>query len=182
MSSPQYGTPRFRSGLKAFLPLSEDTAISTRGQNLPSLLQSIGTPPIRRTSSFRFDLSEDPEAQRRSGEYSRRSSIDARSIDERDGRPTFERRQSEHAAKILMTPQMRSQRLIGSSNPRYRWEQYYKTDEELKKMKKPIRKYYERNNCLIQQYLYIDRLLDSSLPHDLIQEYNQPRTSGTYVN
>jgi hypothetical protein len=81
-----------------------------------------------------------------------------------------------------MTPQMRSQRLIGSSNPRYRWEQYYKTDEELKKMKKPIRKYYERDNFLIQQYLYIDRLLDSSLPHDLIQEYNQPRMSGTYVN
>ncbi len=27
---------------------------------------------------------------------------------------------------------------------------------------------------MIQQYLYIDRLLDSSLPHNLIQEYNQP--------
>ena len=38
----------------------------------------------------------------------------------------------------------------------------------------PSRKYYERNNFLIQQYLYIDRLLDSSLPHNLIQEYNQP--------
>lgn len=36
------------------------------------------------------------------------------------------------------------------------------------------RQYYERNNYLIQQYIYIDRLLDSSLPHNLIQEYNQP--------
>lgn len=62
-------------------------------------------------------------------------------------------------------------RLIGNSNPRYRWEKYFTPDEELDKMKKPIRKYYERNNFLIQQYLYIDRLLDSSLPHDLIQEY-----------
>jgi cation diffusion facilitator family transporter len=35
------------------------------------------------------------------------------------------------------------------------------------------RQYYERNNSLIQQYLYIDKLLDSSLPHDLIQEYQQ---------
>lgn len=35
------------------------------------------------------------------------------------------------------------------------------------------RKYYERNNFLISSYLYIDRLLDSSLPHSLIQEYNQ---------
>lgn len=34
------------------------------------------------------------------------------------------------------------------------------------------RKYYERNNFLIQNYLYIDRLLDSSLPHNLIQEYS----------
>lgn len=34
------------------------------------------------------------------------------------------------------------------------------------------RKYYERNNYLIQQYLYIDRLLDSSLPQNLLQEYD----------
>ena len=77
------------------------------------------------------------------------------------------------AAEVLMTPQMRSMRLIGNSNPRYRWEQYYKSDEDLKKMKKPVRQYYERNNHLISSYLYIDRLLDSSLPHCLIQEYRQ---------
>ena len=75
-------------------------------------------------------------------------------------------------------------------------QQYYKSEEELRGMKKPMyasmkavssfqetylidnidtrRKYYERNNFLISQYLYIDRLLDSSLPHNLIQEYNQP--------
>lgn len=85
------------------------------------------------------------------------------------------RRQSVPAS--LITPQMRSQRLIGNSNPRYRWEQYWKTEEELSKMKKPIRKYYERNNYLVQHYMYIDRLLDSSLPHNLIQEYHGP-TSG----
>ena len=39
------------------------------------------------------------------------------------------------------------------------------------------REYYERNNHLICSYLYIDRLLDSSLPHSLIQEYNQPINS-----
>lgn len=38
------------------------------------------------------------------------------------------------------------------------------------------RKYYERNNYLISSYLYIDRLLDSSLPHSLIQEYYYPPT------
>lgn len=82
-------------------------------------------------------------------------------------------------ASVLMTPQMRSQRLIGNSNPRYRWEQYWKTDDELKKMPTKIRQYYERNNYLIQQYLYIDRLLDSSLPHNLIQEYQY---SDVYAN
>lgn len=46
-------------------------------------------------------------------------------------------------------------------------------------MKKPIRQYYERNNFLITQYLYIDRLLDSSLPHNLIQEYHQPNIPNT---
>lgn len=43
----------------------------------------------------------------------------------------------------------------GNSNPRYRWEQYWKTDAELAKMPKPIRKYYERNNGLIQSYMYV---------------------------
>lgn len=30
---------------------------------------------------------------------------------------------------------------------------------------------------MIQSYIYIDRLLDSSLPHDLLQEYNEPEHS-----
>jgi hypothetical protein len=41
------------------------------------------------------------------------------------------------------------------------------------------REYYEKNNSLIQQYVYIDRLLDSSLPHDLIQEYHNLFTAGS---
>jgi hypothetical protein len=39
---------------------------------------------------------------------------------------------------ILNGPQMRSQRLIGNSNPRYRWEKYWKTEGELKAMKKDV--------------------------------------------
>jgi divalent metal cation (Fe/Co/Zn/Cd) transporter len=82
--------------------------------------------------------------------------------------------------EVLMTPQMRSMRLIGKSNPRYRWHQYYKTDEDLKKMNKPLRKYYERCNFLISHYIYIDKLLDSSLPHNLIQEYQQISSAGPW--
>ncbi|KAI1820793.1 hypothetical protein F4861DRAFT_521733 [Xylaria intraflava] len=76
-------------------------------------------------------------------------------------------------SQILNSSSVRSMRLIGNSNPRYRWDRYWKTEEELKALKKPLRKYYERINYLVQQYLYIDRLLDSSLPHDLLNEYNE---------
>lgn len=74
---------------------------------------------------------------------------------------------------LLTGPQMRSMRLIGSTNPRYKWERYWKTEDQLSVMPtKSVRGYYERTNYLIQQYLYIDKLLDSSLPHDLLNEYN----------
>lgn len=74
---------------------------------------------------------------------------------------------------LLTGPQMRSMRLIGSTNPRYKWERYWKTEDQLKDMSaRSVRGYYERTNYLIQQYLYIDKLLDSSLPHDLLNEYN----------
>ncbi|POR31254.1 Metal tolerance protein 4 [Tolypocladium paradoxum] len=75
-------------------------------------------------------------------------------------------------SQILKGPQARSMNLIGKSNPRYRWERYWKHEDELEAMKKPIREYYKRTNELIQQYLYIDCLLDSSIPHDLLNEYS----------
>ncbi|KAK1080467.1 hypothetical protein LTR33_005525 [Friedmanniomyces endolithicus] len=86
-------------------------------------------------------------------------------------------RRMSNAASVLMTPQMRSQRLIGNSNPRYRWEKYWKKDEDLKNLPKPLRQYYERCNFLVQRYLYVDRLLDSSLPQSLIQEYDHVQSA-----
>lgn len=80
---------------------------------------------------------------------------------------------------ILNGPHVRSMRLIGNSNTRYQWAKYWKTEEELKKIKSnKTREYYERNNYLIQQYAYIDKLLDSSLPHDLLNEYNNMPASA----
>jgi cation diffusion facilitator family transporter len=162
MSSPP--RPPYRLGaLSNFIPLSEESPLSTRGQRLPDLLQQ--------RSNIPFGLRERRGSYAKSDEESRgprdevyRSSV----LGEIDAR------RMSLGPEILMTPQMRSMRLIGNSNRRYKWQQYYKTEEELKKMKKPLRQYYERNNFLIAQYLYIDRLLDSSLPHSLIQEYNQP--------
>ncbi|KAL7932188.1 hypothetical protein V8C35DRAFT_307636 [Trichoderma chlorosporum] len=80
-------------------------------------------------------------------------------------------RDEHRLSQILLGPQARSLKLIGRSNPRYRWEQYWKTEEQLSGMKKPIREYYQRTNSLIQQYMYIDCLLDSSVPHELLNEY-----------
>ena len=104
--------------------------------------------------------------------------------------------QSQHIrrqAAAFNNPHMRYMRLIGDNNTRYQWEQYRKSLEEMKGMKKPLlvpragegegpateltsvhtrREYYERNNTLIDQYIYIDKLLDSTLPRDLLQTYH----------
>ncbi|RAL01764.1 cation diffusion facilitator family transporter [Aspergillus ibericus CBS 121593] len=66
----------------------------------------------------------------------------------------------------------RARRLIGDNSPIYHWQRYYQDPARLKVLPKPIREYYERNNNLISQYVYIDRLLDSSLPHRLIVDYH----------
>ncbi|KAJ6007315.1 hypothetical protein N7540_011291 [Penicillium herquei] len=87
---------------------------------------------------------------------SRNSSTALHELDEESISPTFVRRGS---------------RLIGHINPRYEWQSYYRPPDTLKGLRKPVRQYYENTNSLISQYLYIDRLLDSSLPHNLIEDY-----------
>ncbi|PSN70994.1 hypothetical protein BS50DRAFT_570406 [Corynespora cassiicola Philippines] len=158
------------SSLKSFLPLSAESnnAMTTRGQHLPHMLSHSRRPSTLRSNERRgsTDDEDDLEAFRHGLLMSW----------ERDP----ERRNS-LGAHILNTPQMRSQRLIGNSNPRYKWEKYYKSEDELKKMKKDVREYYERNNYLIQHYMYIDRLLDSSLPHNLIQEYSHLESGNVNI-
>lgn len=49
--------------------------------------------------------------------------------------------QSQHLrrqAAAFNNPHMRYMRLIGDNNPRYQWEQYRKSPEEVKGMKKPL--------------------------------------------
>jgi cation diffusion facilitator family transporter len=188
MSDDEHESPRsYRvPGLKkGFLPLnSEDSALSTRGQALPGIISARKNSNADRLSFPRrlSSLSDDVTRTSTEGHKRNSSSMDNYDMEagvwrrgssftpmwgDSDSEPMDDSRMS-----LLMTPQMRSMRLIGYSNPRYRWEQYYKPEEELKLMKKPIRAYYERCNHLIQHYLYIDRLLDSSLPHNLIQEYH----------
>ncbi|RAK71878.1 cation diffusion facilitator family transporter [Aspergillus fijiensis CBS 313.89] len=68
----------------------------------------------------------------------------------------------------------RAKRLIGDRSPFYRWQSFYRHPATLQGLPQPLRQYYERNNDLISQYAYIDRLLDSSLPHRLIVDYHKP--------
>ncbi|KAK5111228.1 hypothetical protein LTR62_005256 [Meristemomyces frigidus] len=172
------------STLKDFLPLNHEPRLSTRSSGLQGLIQSRSTTnfnaqrgpwktPRRRSSPGAEDIPRRSTDSERPAEGPPRWRSEAVNGDmEYEERyDDYNRRMS--AASILYTPQMRSQRLIGNSNPRYRWEQYWKTDEELKPMSKKLRSYYQRCNYLIQRYLYIDRLLDSSLPHNLIQEYQR---------
>ncbi|KAI0818173.1 hypothetical protein GGR55DRAFT_61189 [Xylaria sp. FL0064] len=99
-------------------------------------------------------------------------------VDTGDDEPRRSQADERRLSQILNSGAVRSMRLIGRSNPRYNWERYWKSEEELRTFSKPVRKYYERTNYLVQQYLYIDRLLDSSLPHDLLNEYNDlPQSS-----
>ncbi|OAL51024.1 cation diffusion facilitator 10 [Pyrenochaeta sp. DS3sAY3a] len=152
---------------KLFLPLTNDTsALSTRGQHLPALFS-------RRPSTIRSNERRGSDTDDEDVENFRHGLLMPYDRD-----PD---RKNSVGAHALNTPQMRSQRLIGNSNPRYKWERYYKSDEELRSMKKPIREYYERNNELIQNYMYIDRLLDSSLPHNLIQEYTNLESGAVNI-
>ncbi|KAK0628136.1 hypothetical protein B0T17DRAFT_588346 [Bombardia bombarda] len=144
MSSPTYSHSSFRRG--SFLLLQDEPPLAPmRHGALASLIRN------RPAASLHNPFSRDDEES--VGEW----------------RQDDERRMS----ALLNGPPMRSMRLIGNSNPRYRWERYWKTEGELRSMKnKDVRKYYERTNYLIQQYRYIDKLLDSSLPHDLLNDYN----------
>jgi hypothetical protein len=155
--------------------LNEDAAISTRGQRLPSLIQSRSSNALSTLGKYRGRLNS---LQSNTGDEEARPAQDERR------RPSFseiDARRMSVNPDILNTPQIRSMRLIGNSNPRYRWQRYYKSEDELKKMRKPIRQYYERNNFLIAQYLYIDQLLDSSLPYDLMAEYEQAGQSSVNI-
>src|SRR5271156_23620 len=88
MSSPPKPYAGYRlGGLSSFLPLNEDTAISTRGQRLPSLIQSRSSNALSTLGRYRSRLNslqsvstEDDEARPAQDERRRPSlsEIDAR--------------------------------------------------------------------------------------------------------
>ena len=140
---------------RGFLPVTEQSAFSPRGQRLSSIIQSRAADPsiVRRMSSRLVDeraendsdleqawQRDGPPAQTPDGKH-------LQTIVSGDGRgiemaidheppvppsnfptirsPSFlnfqDRRFSSSSGDVLDTPMMRSQRLIGNSNPRYKW-------------------------------------------------------------
>lgn len=133
-SSPPKASYGRIARFKGFLPLNDEPSpMATHGSGtLSSLIRvrshtSLSSAAHRRQSMARDAL--DPDEEAGSLEFAAR-----RPWEDDPYRLNLERRASE----VLMTPQMRSMRLIGNSNPRYRWSQYWKTEDELKRMKKPM--------------------------------------------
>lgn len=126
-SPPTYGRI---ARLRGFLPLNaeSDSVMNTRGSGTLTNLITRGrstaptTGVARRPSTIRDTLDDEEAVPRRS----------------EDGEADFAKRDERRLSALLSAPQMRSMRLIGNSNPRYKWEQYWKTEEELKQMKKPM--------------------------------------------
>lgn len=189
-------------GLSSFIPLQDEQQSngvvlpSSRSQRLPSLVAPRGSTTNlfslggrrNRTFSISDDESVDPSmnvdgfsGRRPTLRHASTAFVDRDRSRDRDHIDFNEERRMTHAEAVLMTPQMRSMRLIGNSNPRYRWQQYYKTPEQLKEYSKPLRKYYERVNFLVAHYLYIDRLLDSSLIYNLMNDYQDGPTELTAI-
>ena len=118
-SSPPPHNQNSRIGsLSGFLPLS-DELVSTRGQKLPRLLQSrsvtsFGKYQAQRPSSIKVGGYDDHEDGESDGDELARQRTG-------EGRTPAPRRLMSVGAEVLNTPQMRSMRLIGNSNPRYQW-------------------------------------------------------------
>ena len=127
MSSPSDRPSPFRLGtLRGFLPLN-DTPITTRGQSLTGLLQSRSSHNVRDFKKRR-PISVQGESDEDDADVESNAEIldfrwDGPSPTKSNAYVKSERRGSamSDVNQMLNTPQMRSMRLIGNSNPRYQW-------------------------------------------------------------
>ncbi|KAK1725762.1 hypothetical protein CaCOL14_011367 [Colletotrichum acutatum] len=173
-SSPRVGSFKRPSVLNAD---SDPSLLATRGSGaLVSLIRNRSNATLRESlkSPAYHQLGHDEE------EHESTSLLGFLHRDSDDDHHHRSAAEERRLSELIFGPQMRSMRLIGNSNPRYQWERYWKTEAELEVMPKHIREYYERNNDLIRMYLYIDQLLDSSVPHDLLNEYHQALDASAY--
>ncbi|EED14077.1 cation diffusion facilitator, putative [Talaromyces stipitatus ATCC 10500] len=123
--------------------------MSTRGQSLPGLLR-------------RYSFSEDTNKNDSADDVENGTHEETISgVRHLTASPTNER------------PRRRGSILIGDTKPAFRWSDYYTPPEKLVKLRKPVREYYERMNYLVSRYSFVDRLLDSSIARDLLEDYDR---------
>ncbi|KKA16985.1 Cation diffusion facilitator [Rasamsonia emersonii CBS 393.64] len=148
------------SQLSSFLPLCPEPTwqmMSTRGQTLPGLIRRYSisdstTEPDGRRAALETEVNDDLEAG-----SARISSNNALLTNANEP----EQLSAASSSSVSERLHRRSSLLIGDTTSPFRWQEFYTPPEQLRKLRKPVR------------YLYVDRLLDSSIAHDLIENYDR---------
>ena len=109
-----------RIGRQSFLPLSEDV-VTTRGQRLPSIIRDRSTTSIRDLRAQLGQRRQSTFIKKHDDEQDVEREGDRQSSDRGGEEPREMQRRTSNASQVLLTPQMRSMRLIGKNNPRYEW-------------------------------------------------------------
>ncbi|ORY81444.1 hypothetical protein BCR37DRAFT_402857 [Protomyces lactucae-debilis] len=71
-----------------------------------------------------------------------------------------------------LNPENRAIQLLANTKERIDWDSYIRSESEIGKIKnKHLRRFYEEQNEKIQNFKWVDRILDSSLPGNVIRSY-----------
>ena len=102
--------------------------LTTRNGNLHSIIRTRSSQSLPTAYGIRAGVPDDEETGSMRG-------VNRMPDSDELGRLLMDERR---LSEILNGPQARSMKLIGRNNPRYQWEQYWKSDDELKAMSKPM--------------------------------------------
>lgn len=65
----------------------------------------------------------------------------------------------------------RALKLLANTKERIDWDSYIKDEKEITGLSKKLRSFYRHQNEKIENYKYVDSILDSSLPKNVIKSY-----------
>ena len=131
MASPAPVSPRpRRPSTPSFLVLSEDYPyhVPTRSGALASLIRT-------RSASSLSSIAGNRRVRDEEAGHLRHPDVRHHGDDEDLGRLLMD---EERLNFLLHGTRARSKNLLGKSNPRYRWERYWKTEDELRDMSAPL--------------------------------------------
>lgn len=79
-------------------------------------------------------------------------------------------------SRVAHVREMRPHTLIGDIGRLFHWSSAYQ--EDLEKLPKKVRGFYETQNGLIEKYQEVDKLLDSGIQHKMIRNYSERNGEG----